>query len=195
MYRNAAPRLECGLRVGDRVIRCRQRACLRNRGATELSLLAYLESTAFADWVLISMLGFPTLIAFHSVGMGVVVGLTLIAALRLNGVLAGMNAALIPRVLTVAVYGFWLNLVTGLALFVSRGTDYISSTIFLLKMFLVIVSAAILFRLRRRVGAAAAFDDGKHADGTTRRLAVVVSVTWFGAVATGRLIAYLSDLY
>ena len=153
-----------------------------------MSLLAYLESTAFADWVLISMLGFPTLIALHSVGMGVAVGLSLIAALRLNGVLAGMNAALIPCLLTVAVYGFWLNLVTGLALFVSRGTDYISSTIFLLKMFLVIVSAAILFRLRRRVG-------GEHADATTRRLAVVVSVTWFGAVATGRLIAYLSDLY
>ena len=160
-----------------------------------MSLLAYLESTAFADWVLISMLGFPTLIALHSVGMGVAVGLSLIAALRLNGVLVGMKATLLPRLLTVAVYGFWLNLVTGLALFVSRGTDYISSAIFLLKMFLVIVSAAILFRLRRRVGAAALLAGGEHADGTTRRLAVVVSVTWFGAVATGRLIAYLSDLY
>lgn len=160
-----------------------------------MSLLAYLETTPFADWVLISMLGFPTLIALHSVGMGVAVGLSLIAALRLNGVLAGMNAALIPRLLTVAVYGFWLNLVTGLALFVSRGTDYITSTIFLLKMSLVLVSAAILFRLRRRVGVAGALVDGAHADGSTRRLAVVVSVTWFGAVATGRLIAYLSDLY
>ena len=160
-----------------------------------MSLLAYIESTAFADWVLISMLGFPTLIALHSVGMGVAVGLSLITALRLNGVLGGMNAALIPRLLTVAVYGFWLNLVTGLALFFSRGTDYISSTIFLLKMFLVIVSAAILFRLRRRVGAAAPLTDGEHVDGTTKRLAVVVSMTWFGAVVTGRLIAYLSDLY
>jgi hypothetical protein len=141
------------------------------------------------------MLGFPTLIALHSVGMGVAVGLSLIAALRLNGVLVGMSSALIPRLLTVAVYGFWLNLVTGLALFVSRGTDYITSTIFLLKMFLVIVSAAILFRLRRRVGAIAPLADGEHIDGTTRRMAAIVSVTWFGAVATGRLIAYLSDLY
>lgn len=160
-----------------------------------MNLLAYLETTTFADWILISMLGFPTLIALHSVGMGVAVGLSLIAALRLNGVLTGMSATLLPRLLSVAIYGFWLNLLTGLALFVSRGTDYISSTIFLLKMFLVVVSAAILFRLRRRVSASARLADGAHVDGRTRRLAIVVSFTWFGAVVTGRLIAYLSDLY
>jgi hypothetical protein len=88
-----------------------------------------------------------------------------------------------------------LNLITGLALFVSRGTEYIASGIFLLKMLLVIVSAAILFWLRRQLTVSAQMTDIQAVDGRVQQMSVVFTVTWFCAVVTGRLIAYLSDLY
>ena len=69
-----------------------------------MSFLAYLEATAFSEWVLISMLGFPTLIALHSVGMGVAVGLSLMIALRLNELLVDFDADLLPNFLGVAVW-------------------------------------------------------------------------------------------
>jgi len=141
------------------------------------------------------MLGFPALIALHSVGMAVAVGLSLIVTLHFNQVLTGFNVQLIPRLLSIAVWGFTLNLFTGLALFISRGTDYIDSTVFLIKMLLVTISAIILFWLRQRLKPMNLTTEGPVADRTAKHLSLVSTVTWFGAVIAGRLIAYLSDLY
>jgi len=160
-----------------------------------LSFLAYLEASAFSEWLLISMLGFPTLIALHSVGMAVAVGLSLMVTLQLNHILTGLSAQLIPKFLSIAVWGFALNLITGIALFVSRGQEYITSTIFLVKMLLVIVSALILFWLRRHLLRMKLATDKLVSNGVARGMSVVFAATWVGAVISGRLIAYLSDLY
>lgn len=160
-----------------------------------MSFLAYLEASAFSEWLLISMLGFPALIALHSVGMAVAVGLSLMVTLRLNQILTGFSAQLIPKFLSVAVWGFVLNLVTGVAIFVSRGQEYITSYIFLAKMLLVIVSALILYWLRRHLVRTKLTTDVLVADGLARGLSVVFAVTWVGAVVAGRWIAYLSGMY
>lgn len=160
-----------------------------------MDFLTWLDNSAFSEWLSISMLGFPSLIALHSVGMGVVVGLSLIVALHLNGVVTGLKEELIPRFLDVAVWGFTLNLVTGLAIFITRGPEYIVSYMFLIKMALVLVSAAILFWLRQRLRAAKRLAKGPAADRTAANMSLVAATTWFGAVVAGRLIAYLSDLY
>ena len=160
-----------------------------------MDFLAYLEASAFSEWVLISMLGFPTLIALHSVGMAVAVGLSLMVTLHLNQVFTGFNVQLIPRILSVAVWGFILNLITGLALFVSRGPEYIDSYIFLIKMLLVVISAVILFWLRQHLRLTKLTTEVSVADRTAKNMSLFSTVTWFGAVIAGRLIAYLSDLY
>jgi hypothetical protein len=141
------------------------------------------------------MLGFPTLIALHSVGMAVAVGLSLMVTLHLNQVFTGFNVQLIPRILSIAVWGFILNLITGLALFVSRGPEYIDSYIFLIKMLLVVISAVILFWLRQHLRLTKLTTEVSVADRTAKNMALFSTVTWFGAVIAGRLIAYLSDLY
>ena len=160
-----------------------------------MEFLAYLEASAFSEWVLLSMLGFPTLIALHSIGMAVAVGLSLMVTLRLHQIFVGIKLQLIPRLLDIAVLGFVLNLITGLALFVSRGPEYILSVVFLIKMLLVIISAMILFWLRQHLKPRSVTAEISVADGVTRTMSVVSTVTWFGAVVTGRLIAYISDLY
>lgn len=141
------------------------------------------------------MLGFPTLIALHSVGMGVAVGLSLMTALRLNQLLIDFKAQLLPKFLTIAVWGFTLNLVTGIALFVSRGREYITSVVFLSKILLVIVGALILFWLRHRFASRPLTTDVLVTDGMARGLSLLCAAAWIGAVVSGRLIAYLSDLY
>ena len=159
-----------------------------------MRFLDYLEATALSEWLSISMLGFPTLIALHSIGMAVVVGLSLIVCLRLNGLVSAIDLELVAKLLTLAAWGFVLNFITGLALFITRGTDYLTSAIFLVKMLLVIVSAIILFWLRERlrpVGATTVLE----ADRLARHLSLVAAITWFAAVVAGRLIAYLSALY
>jgi hypothetical protein len=141
------------------------------------------------------MLGAPTLIALHSVGMAVVVGLTLMVTLHLNRVLTGIDRRLMPRLLNIAVWGFVLNFVTGLALFITRAPEYIVSYMFLIKMLLVLVSAAILFWLRQHLERVERQKQESGADRISRNMSLACTVTWFGAVIAGRLIAYLSDLY
>lgn len=160
-----------------------------------LELLEYLASSPFSDWLRISMLGFPTLIALHSVGMAAVVGLTLLVCLRLYRVYDGIRVQTLPRLLTVAVWGFLLNLVTGLALFLTRGPEYIVTGIFLLKMLLVLCSAALMFWLKQRLQSLAQMPGEPAIDALANKVALVATITWFGAVLAGRLIAYLSDLY
>jgi len=160
-----------------------------------LKFLSYLEASAFSEWVLTSMLGFPTLIALHSVGMAVAVGLSFMVTLHLNRVFIGFKAQLIPRLLGIAVWGFILNLITGLALFVSRGPEYIESYIFLIKMLLVVISAMILFWLRQYLRPMNLTTEVSVADRTAKNISLISTVTWFGAVIAGRLIAYLSEIY
>jgi hypothetical protein len=160
-----------------------------------LALLQYLKDSAFSEWLSLSMLGFPTLIALHSVGMGVAVGLALMISLRLHDVISGFEPRLIPRLLQLTLWGFLLNLLTGVLLFITRGPEYLVTPIFLVKMVLVFGGAAILFRLRTILGPIAASAAADVIDGRARHLSIALSTAWFGAVVAGRLIAYLSDLY
>lgn len=158
-----------------------------------MSLLSTLESTAFSEWVLASMLGFPTLIALHSVGMAVAAGLSIVVAFYLNGFLAGIEISRLSGFLRVAEWGFLLNLLTGIALFIPRGTEYILSGPFLVKMVLVLFSAAILYWLRSHLLSAGKLHDG--ANRLARQLSLLCVVTWVGAVVAGRLIAYVGTVY
>ena len=141
------------------------------------------------------MLGFPTLIALHSVGMAVAVGLSLMVTLHLNQIFVGFKVQLIPGFLDVAVWGFILNLITGLALFVSRGSEYIASYTFLSKMLMVFIGTIILFWLRQRLKPMKLTTEILAEDKIARNMSLVSTITWVGAVVTGRLIAYLSDIY
>jgi len=141
------------------------------------------------------MLGFPTFIALHSVGMAVVVGLSLMVALQLNQIFAGLKGQATLGLLTIAAWGFVLNLITGLALFITLGSGYISSLTFVIKMLLVIIGATILFWLRRRLKTLNLRSEILAGDVIARRMSLVSTASFFGAVVAGRLIAYLSDLY
>jgi hypothetical protein len=160
-----------------------------------LELLERLASSGFSDWLSVSMAGFPTLIALHSVGMGAVVGLTSMVCLRLYHVFDGISAQVLPKLLTVAIWGFYLNLVTGVCIFITRADEYATATIFLVKMAFVLFSTVLVFWLRRRLQPWALVTGEPPADPMANRVALLASLTWFAAVLAGRLIAYLSDLY
>ncbi len=160
-----------------------------------MNFLEFLESTAFSEWVLISMLGFPTLIAFHSIGMAVAAGLTIVVTLYIYRFVPGIPEAKLPGILRIAMWGFTLNLVTGLAIFIPRGTEYITNITFLAKMLLVLISAAILLWLRSHLTRIAKGSGDVRTSVPARRLSLVSSATWIGGIVTGRLIAYVGTIY
>ena len=143
-----------------------------------MNFLETLESTAFSAWVLTSMLGFPTLIALHSIGMAVAAGLTFVVTLCLHRFATGIADASLPGILHIATWGFLLNLVTGLAIFVPRGGDYITNLTFVVKMLLVLISASLLVWLKSHLTGLVRGSRDVCDSAPARHLSLVSSATW-----------------
>jgi len=81
-----------------------------------------------------------------------------------------------------------VNVVTGVMLFIKNATKWGTATPFLVKMFLVITSVAVLWPLRSHVRRN---DAGTEVSGNLRLLGIASILAWTGAVTAGRLLAYL----
>jgi hypothetical protein len=157
-----------------------------------MNTLRWLEETEFANWVLTSFVGFPLMLSLHAVGMATAVGLILVMNLRLLGLFEFVSFNFLRRALIAAWIGLMVNFLSGTALFIPRGVEYVGDPAFLTKITLILIgvsaTAALHVRLdRESVGWQT--DDAVPLN--TRLWATASLVIWFGAIASGRLIAYV----
>jgi len=80
--------------------------------------MAWLESTALAEWVRTSLVGYPFVLTVHSVGMAIMVGLVTVINLRLVGRFERIPYASLAGLLTLAWYGLAINAISGAAILV-----------------------------------------------------------------------------
>lgn len=151
-----------------------------------------LEASAFAEWVRTSFVGYPALLTLHSVGMAIMVGLVFVVCLRLVGKFEKIPLSSLEKMLGVAWIGFAVNLISGLGIFTTQATTYITNGPFLIKFAAVLGGAAMAAYLqpilkREAVGWA----QGGAVPGGVRNLAMASLALWSVAIVTGRFIAYL----
>ena len=85
--------------------------------------------------------------------------------------------------------GFWINAISGVALFAADATTKGTTTVFLSKLVIIVLAVVVLMSIKRTV-----FGDGSAAGKTTvtvRALAAASLVLWLAAIATGRYMAYV----
>ena len=150
-----------------------------------------LQNSAFSAWVVgsDSIWAYPMILTMHTVGLGIVVGAAVIVDLRLLGVGPAIPLEEIKRVFPIFWVGFFINLVSGVMLFISEAEDKATQPVFLLKLGLIAIGVAVTARIRRVL-----FSSGSMpmlAASTVRRLAVSSLFVWGGAIVAGRLMAYL----
>ena len=154
--------------------------------------MAWLESTALAEWVRTSLVGYPFVLTVHSVGMAIMVGLVTVINLRLVGRFERIPYASLDGLLKVAWYGLVINALSGAAIFTSQAVAYITSPTYLLKMVMVVGGAIIAWKmqpiLRRE---AAGWDGGSVVPSSMQTLAKASLAMWLIAIITGRFTAYL----
>jgi hypothetical protein len=153
-----------------------------------VGLLIWLENSVLAEWT--STDGYPPMIASHAIGMAIMVGLALALDMRLLGRFQGIPYAALHRFLGLAWFGFGVNFLSGVALFTTQATTYITDFTFLLKIGLVLLGAITAALLQTAVGRDSA-SWGAAAPGNVKAIAIGSIVFWIGAIVTGRLIAYL----
>jgi len=158
--------------------------------------------TDFATWLQGSALGvwtrespsiwaYPTVLTLHTVGLGVLVGANAVIDFRLLGFAPRLPVPSLAPLYRFMWAGFAINAVTGIMLFASDATTKARQPVFYLKLALIAVALVITAVIRTTVERGPALRDGDLSPGPTRRLAALSLLLWAGAVAAGRLMAYL----
>jgi len=154
--------------------------------------MEWLESTALAEWVRTSLIGYPFVLTVHSVGMAIMVGLVTVINMRLIGRFGRIPYASLDGLLKLAWYGLAINAISGAAIFTSQAVSYITSPTYLLKMVMVIGGAIIAWKMRSSLKRdASSWDSGVVVPGGMQTLARVSLGMWLVAIITGRFTAYL----
>lgn len=148
-------------------------------------LFAWIESTALNRWIVESpsLFAFPGILAVHTIGLALLAGVNGALDLRLLGFARGIPPPTFIRLLPVMRAGFWLNVVSGIALLIGYPTKAFTNPVFYLKLGLIAAAMAVMQAILRRA------EEGGEAPGT-RTLAVVSLLLWASAITAGRLLAY-----
>jgi hypothetical protein len=159
-------------------------------------VLVWLESTQISvfirEWP--SILGFPTILFLHTLGLAMVAGSSIAidlwilqrSRLAMPIRIAGLNK--------VMWLGFGINTLSGIALLLAYPAKALTNGVFYLKMALVVLAVYIAARIHRDLlptdGARVAAGIAPQA----RRWAVASLISWMAAIVTGRLLAYTNGV-
>ena len=156
-----------------------------------MEFLAALENSGFGTWLRESpsIWAYPAVLTLHTIGLGVLVGGNAVLDLRLLGWGKAIPLEPLERLFPIMWGGFWVNAISGIALFVGDATTKGTTWVFMTKLAIIVVGVVLLMALRRTVyrrGAAMAIETP-----TSRALAATSLVLWFLAIVTGRYMAYV----
>ncbi len=132
---------------------------------------------------------YPTILAFHTLGLAFFVGISSAIALRILGVAPDLPLAPFRKLYPVMWLGFFFNAVSGVLLLVIEPTKFLVMVDFYIKL-LTIAGAVLcnrrlyLRRFRQPATADAPITAGDKA------IAVAILFLWAAAITAGRLTAY-----
>lgn len=156
------------------------------------SIAQALQETAFARWVAESgsLLGYPTILFLHTIGLSTVAGLNAGINLRLLGVARTLPLAPLVRFYPTMWVAFAVTTASGIALLVADATTRMGQTIFWVKLLFVFLAVVNLQMIRTRVLNDPAVD-ARPLPGTAKLLAATSFFFLLAATIAGRLIAYV----
>ena len=156
------------------------------------SLLEWLENTTLSTTLRDSpnVFLYPTILAFHTLGLAFFVGISSAIALRVLGAAPGLPLAPFRKFYPLMWLGFVVNAVSGTLLLVIEPTKFLTMVDFYVKL-LAIAGAVVCNRLLyMRHFRNPATIDPNPLPLRDRMLAVATLFFWAAAITAGRLTAY-----
>jgi len=158
-----------------------------------MEILASLENSGFATWLRESpsIWAYPAVLTLHTIGLGVLVGGNAVLDFRLLGWGRGIPLAPLERLYPPMWIGFWINAISGAALFAGDATTKGTTWVFMTKLVVIALGVIVLQAIRKTV-----YGRGPEAAAESPRasaLAAASLLLWFLAIVTGRLMAYLGE--
>ena len=155
------------------------------------SFLGRLEATELSTWIreATTVWAFPTVISCHTVGMGLVAGISAGIDLRILGFAPKVPLLETRRFVPFLWFGFWLNAISGVGLLIAYPTKAVTNPMFYLKLGFIALALVFFRKIQQRVFANPDLDE-KPVPHDGRVLAAWSLVCWAGAITAGRLLAY-----
>ena len=150
-----------------------------------------LEASGLSTWVRESpsMLAFPTVIALHAIGMGLLAGTNAAMDFRILGFARGVPISSLERLVPVMRFGFWLNAVSGVLLLLAYPTKALTNPLFYVKLLLIAIALVDTLVVRKEIIHKSTAED-ISVPAKAKILAVGSLALWAGAIISGRLLAY-----
>jgi hypothetical protein len=153
-------------------------------------VLSWLESTALATWTRESpsIWAYPAILTLHTLGLAIVVGSSSVVDVRLLGFGRDIPLGRLAGLFHLIWGAFALNAATGVLLFAADATVNAQQPVLYVKLATVGLALWVTVRISRLLGR-----DGEARIESVRgrRLAAGSLLLWTGAIAAGRLMAYL----
>lgn len=155
-------------------------------------MLEAIENSALSTWIRESpsIFGYTLILAAHAVGLAIVVGTATAIALRLLGFPKEIPLAAMRKVFPVTFFGFWLNAISGVLLYITEIKKMNAMPAFWGKLSGIALGMILLLIIRKRVfGDTDSIERGAVPAGS-RQLAYAMLVCWYFALIAGRLTGY-----
>ena len=156
--------------------------------------LQNIEQSGFASWVRESpsIFAFPSILLVHTIGMGIVAGISGGINLRILGMAPAIKLAPLQRFLPVLWFGFWVNAITGTMLLTSDVSLKLHNPDFYIKMAFIAISLILLRIMRNDVFGSPEAETGKFST-RSKMLAWASLFCWLVVITSGRLLAYVGN--
>ncbi|MDH3420703.1 MAG: hypothetical protein OEQ25_02285 [Gammaproteobacteria bacterium] len=154
-------------------------------------MLIWLENTAYSQWILTGLTGWPLVLSMHAVGLAIAVGMVFAMNLRLLGLYTTIPLSSVQGLLGYAWIGIAINIFSGFSLFMTQASYYVTSFPFLVKISAIGLGIVALVITQKKLGKELSSWETGGISSQGRNLAIASLALWTLAVVTGRLIAYL----
>jgi hypothetical protein len=157
-----------------------------------MEFLRWLEQLSYSSWVRESpsLLAFPLFLFVHTLGMALVAGGSAVISFALLGLWPKSPLTPLAKLFPVLWFGFWINLFTGVSIFMKDATAYGRNPDLYVKLVFVAGGLWLMTIIRSQVFGDPELD--AHPVSSRAKLLAWASLAcWFAAIVAGRLIAYV----
>jgi hypothetical protein len=164
--------------------------------ATIDSFAQWLESTALASAINNHAWVWPLSETLHFVGLALLVGIVGLVDLRMLGLAKSVPFATLHELLPWAVWGFIINVITGLVFFIAVPSQYIHNIAFQYKLlFIALTGINVLVFYFTTFDEAEKLQAGDDAPFKAKVIAAVSLFLWVGVMYWGRMLPFIGDAF
>lgn len=158
-----------------------------------MSILDSMEQSALGVWVSASPAGYYIMLAFHAIGLAMLVGSVWVIDLRLLGFVRGISEKAMAGLVKFAWWGLLINALSGVALFFSEANKAFYSWSFRIKISLMVMGVISTVILNKTVLLPVRVAGVAPAGGSAKAQAYLSMALWASVIVVGRMMSYLTE--